>query len=349
MNKISIIIPVYNVYDYLDRCMETIINQTYKNIEIILINDGSTDNSLELCNKYKKLDKRVVVLDKCNGGVSSARNSGLDIATGDYIGFIDPDDWIELDMYESMYNEIINNECDVVMCSYIREYKHNSTNIDLKLDEGIYTRDKIVDYIIANMISSSSINGLSTEIMGSVWKLLIKRELIDKGNILFDESIHLAEDLIFSINLFLNANKVYIQKKYSYHYFDRDGSAVNKHRENLLEENRLLNDEILKILKKSNLDKKLIDRIYIREYRLYYWTIEHYTRKNTPMKFIGVIDIIKSFCNDNNIEYIVGAQRLSESNWKKNVYIYFVKKKIYIMIYLYHKIQHFWRVCKKFC
>lgn len=114
MNKISIIIPIYNVEQYLPQCLDSIINQTYKNLEIILINDGSTDNSGKICDNYAKVDNRIHVFHKKNEGVSSARNLGLDKCTGDFIGFVDPDDFIELNMYEILYNEQQRTNADIV-------------------------------------------------------------------------------------------------------------------------------------------------------------------------------------------------------------------------------------------
>ncbi|PSL40700.1 glycosyltransferase involved in cell wall biosynthesis [Planomicrobium soli] len=114
---ISIIIPVYNVELYFKKCIESIINQTYKNLEIILINDGSTDDSGLLCNYYAEKDKRIKVIHKKNGGQSSARNAGLDIASGSYIGFIDSDDYIEADMYELLHSKIIASDSDIAICN----------------------------------------------------------------------------------------------------------------------------------------------------------------------------------------------------------------------------------------
>ena len=106
MGKVSIIVPIYNVEKYLSKCIESILSQTYKNIEIILVDDGSPDNSPQICDEYAKKDDRIIVIHKANGGVSSARNAGIDIATGKYIGFVDPDDYIENNMYELMVNKI---------------------------------------------------------------------------------------------------------------------------------------------------------------------------------------------------------------------------------------------------
>ena len=122
---ISIIVPVYNVEQYLDDCLISIINQTYKNIEIILIDDGSTDKSGKICDEYAKKDSRIIVIHKENGGVSSARNAGLRIAKGAYIGFVDPDDWIAEDMYEVLYSNAKKYDADVSVCKY-KIVKNNS-------------------------------------------------------------------------------------------------------------------------------------------------------------------------------------------------------------------------------
>lgn len=118
MGKVSIIVPIYNVEKYLSKCIESILSQTYKNIEIILVNDGSLDNSAQICDEYAKKDDRIIVIHKANGGVSSARNAGLDIATGKYIGFVDPDDYIENNMYELMVNKIEKYKADIAICGY---------------------------------------------------------------------------------------------------------------------------------------------------------------------------------------------------------------------------------------
>ena len=122
MNKneplISIIVPVYNVEKYLSKCIDSIINQTYKNIEIILIDDGSTDSSGAICDKYALVDSRIHVLHIENSGVSNARNVGLNHATGDYIGFVDSDDYIEPNMYELLLEELIADDVDVVQCNH---------------------------------------------------------------------------------------------------------------------------------------------------------------------------------------------------------------------------------------
>ena len=123
MKKISIIVPVYQAEKYISKCIESIVNQTYKNLEIILIDDGSTDRSGEICDEYGKKDNRIVVVHNKNKGVSVARNCGLDIATGDYITFVDSDDYIDLQMYSEMMKVVEKYSCDVVMCDCIKEFE----------------------------------------------------------------------------------------------------------------------------------------------------------------------------------------------------------------------------------
>jgi len=210
---ISIIVPVYNVEQYLDKCMESIVHQTYKNIEIILIDDGSTDNSSEKCDDWAEKDNRIIVIHKENGGVSSARNRGLKEAKGRYIGFVDPDDYIDKDMYRKMYEEIQKDNIDFVFCDF------NVISFDKKKKD-------------------SEINKCSVEIMdkyqaflecfpfnGYVWKGLFITERLK--NICFDTKIYIAEDLVFIIEYISKCEKdiIYIREKL-YNYVTRKDSAV---------------------------------------------------------------------------------------------------------------------------
>lgn len=138
---VSVIVPVYNVEKYIRKCIESIITQTYTNLDIILIDDGSTDKSGKICDEYEKLDTRITVIHKKNGGLSSARNSGLDIAKGKYIGFVDSDDYISIDMYEVLLR-YMEDEVDIVACGRYIVYPR----IDKKVNKRIYCSDKIKKY-----------------------------------------------------------------------------------------------------------------------------------------------------------------------------------------------------------
>ena len=124
-DKISVIIPVYNVEKYLRKCIDSVINQTYHNLEIILIDDGSLDNCGSICDEYCVIDERIRVIHKSNGGLSDARNAGLDIACGEYIGFVDSDDWIDPEMFEQLHKDLKSTGKDISVCGYLREYEQN--------------------------------------------------------------------------------------------------------------------------------------------------------------------------------------------------------------------------------
>ena len=132
--KISIIVPVYKVEKYLDKCVRSIVEQTYKNLEIILVDDGSPDNCPAMCDEWARKDSRIAVIHKENGGVSSARNAGLAACTGDYVGFVDYDDWIEPDMYEYLLDISMKSNADVSRCAFVIELENPKVDIDLQND-----------------------------------------------------------------------------------------------------------------------------------------------------------------------------------------------------------------------
>ena len=134
---VSVIIPIYNVEKYINKTINSVINQTYKNLEIILVNDGATDNSLEICKKYNEIDSRIMIIEKENGGLSSARNAGLDVAKGEYISLIDGDDFIESHFIEYLLSLIIKSEADIAECylEKIDEEKINNSRLTYKNDE----------------------------------------------------------------------------------------------------------------------------------------------------------------------------------------------------------------------
>src|SRR5690554_80942 len=197
---ISIIVPVYNVEKYIDRCMKSIFSQSYQNIEIILINDGSTDNSGSLCDTYLNNNSKIKVIHKTNGGVSSARNVGLELAEGEYIGFVDPDDWIEPSMYESMYNNIKKNNSEICICNYIINNSESCRKIELPFELEVLNKKEILNYIIPPLISPNNLDNNIDKMHGGVWRMLIKNELIKKYKIQFQ--LQLMEDKIFNLEIY---------------------------------------------------------------------------------------------------------------------------------------------------
>lgn len=202
--KISIIVPVYKAEPYLHRCVDSILAQTFTDWELILVDDGSPDQSGKICDEYAKKDQRVKVIHKVNGGVSSARQKGLDEARGEYTIHADPDDWAEPNMLEELYNEASKKEADMVMCDFICEYKSG----------GVICKQEIksshADDILKKMFAQ--------QLHGSCCNKLIRRECYYKYNIRFPKNIIRWEDLYVVCSLLMHPIRVAYLPKAFYHY-----------------------------------------------------------------------------------------------------------------------------------
>lgn len=211
MAKVSIIIPVYNVESYLRRCLDSVVNQTLKDIEIILVNDGATDGSLAICEEYAKNDDRIKIITRKNGGLSAARNTGLDNATSEYIGFIDSDDWVDTNFFENLYNTAIEKNCDVAFGDIVRkgEKKHK---IRLKIQK-VEVAETLEDKL---RISQGIKNP-------GVWNKIYKRYLFD--NLRFEEGIY-YEDGEFTIKMMSKCKNVVSVPNIYYYYFVNPTSIV---------------------------------------------------------------------------------------------------------------------------
>lgn len=259
--KISIVIPIYNVEQYLSRCLDSVINQTYKNMEIILVNDGSKDNSLEVCKDYQKKDSRIIIIDKINEGVSIARNTGIEAATGKYIGFVDPDDWIEPDMYENMYNTIEKHKCSIAFCNYFKDRKSRRTFKKIKVKKNVLGKLDIINELIANMIGIEDILPQYYNVMGSVWRCLYKREFLNNFEVRFKPGITIMEDLLFNIQALIYCDKVCIDHGYYYHYMINKTSSLHTYNEKMWRDNVEVHNALEEILKDAELDEYLRNRL----------------------------------------------------------------------------------------
>lgn len=242
---ISIIVPVYNVEEYLERCINSILNQTYKNWEVIFINDGSIDRSLEILKEYKEKDKRIKIIDKKNAGSGAARNEGIASSRGEYIAFLDSDDWYEKNFLEKLYNNLIENNSDVVMCNPRIRYKdeHIIENINLN----IFTR--------INLLQNPE-EILKILEMPVIWNKIYKKDVIMKKNIKFP-NCSFAEDVEFLYKVFLNVEKVSKIEEHLYNYYKGDNSLtkkVNKNKE-LLFKMYIVLDNIEKYVRKNYMEK----------------------------------------------------------------------------------------------
>lgn len=336
MKEISIIIPVYNAEKYIDKCIESLINQKFKNLEIIIVNDGSTDKSLEICRKYERIDSRIIVINKDNGGVSSARNIGLEVASGEYIGFVDPDDWVEEDMYYNMYNTLKSTSADVVICNYYEENRRKTKEVRLSGTKSILKENDIIQYIVSPMIATEDLNNGRSTLMGSVCRLLIKHSIIIDNNIRFKDYIPLMEDLIFSINIFLKSHIISIDNSISYHYRQNSVSAINRYRKDLKKIHDTVTFEIEALLKQENKYDLLIDRMKIRYVNdaMSCITMECH-QHNKYNKISQKIFKIGQVCKDKKLKNIIKEVDKSNYSFRRKIILSSIinDRSIYLFVY----------------
>lgn len=231
MPKVSIIVPIYNVEKYLDRCMESLINQTLRDIEIIMVDDGSPDRCPQMCDEYARRDSRIKVIHKKNGGLGYARNSGLEVATGEYIAFVDSDDYVDVRMYEHMYHELEKYSVDAVICAFNIIFKDK---VHPESINGFTNSNQIINVLgdyLPNYIATLP-DSTSDQLYGySVWNILYKHSIIKDHNIKFDsERIYVSEDILFNIGYMSNAEKILLCPDYLYNYCHNDNSLTTIYR-----------------------------------------------------------------------------------------------------------------------
>lgn len=272
---ISIIIPIYNAEKYLHRTIESILKQTYSNYELILINDGSTDDSEKICYEYAKNSLNISVIDIPNSGVSNARNIGLKEAKGEYIMFLDSDDWIDSDCLQKLVKELKQKKYDVIMFPYIREYGNVSRKRNLFCESRIFSKEEIFEEILSRMIgpNENQINNPSEmDIYNAVWGKVIKSDLAKKIAFL-DYKTMFGEDLVYNIMLFQKAKSCKYMDNIYYHYNKQNDNSLTKISQNeiLLKWDKMYNtieNEFLKNNSYNNrtkveLSKRLKRRIYL--------------------------------------------------------------------------------------
>lgn len=304
---ISIIVPIYNVDKYLEECIESLRNQTYKNLEIILINDGSTDNSEQICRKEEKQDNRIVFINKKNGGAASAKNEGLKIAKGDYITFVDSDDFIEADMIEYMVNTIKKYNSDIVQCSFTNLYK----------DTEKFTYDKIVEQKIS---SKDFLELFLTKWDSSLfWNKLFKREVIE--NVFFKEG-RCIDDEFFTYKCVINSENIVTSNKIVYNYRMRKSGVMKSESS----QKQILKDRVDYLYERYEIVRKIykdLDKDFLEHLLTYYLIIskDYYVDEKLLDYMKNNLKSIKGKIITSNIDIRVKMQILKFMMTKSDKYI----------------------------
>lgn len=245
--KISVIIPVFNAQDYLERCIDSILNQTLSEIEVICIDDCSTDNSYDIIKKYAEKDDRIISLkNEKNIGQGLIRNIGIDIAKGEYISFVDCDDWIELNMFEKLYEVTNVKKYDVIGANFFCDFSDGKVAIPNLEDVEKFDKQFLVAECITASVKYFSPN--------PPWGKLYKREYINKIGLRFEsERVLMYEDKFFNISLFMTNPDIFYIKDPYYHYIIRSGSTMTSYRKKFRERYFLMDDRIKALLNENNL------------------------------------------------------------------------------------------------
>lgn len=293
MKKVSVIIPVYNVENYLRKCLNSLVNQTLKDIEIIVVNDGTLDNSQEIIDEYvKKYPKKVVSIIQENGGQGAARNTGLLHAKGEYIGYVDSDDYVEENMYEELYKKAKEEDSDIVICgnNVVKE------NYDFLSKEDV---DK--EFLLGKM---------------AVWNKIYKKNIIVDNKIQFRSKVW-YEDLDFTMKVYFSSKKISYVDKPLYNYLLREGSTMNNN--NIKRNLELIEafDSLIDYCKDKKIYNKVKDEIeFLCIYHMYIFAITRVLNTNNNYKAkIAIINKFRDYINSNF------------PNFKQNKYLYLLPKR----------------------
>lgn len=323
--KVSIIIPVYNSERTLERCLDSVINQTYKNIEILIVNDGSKDKSLEIMKEYQKKDNRIMVINQENKGLSGARNAGLDKATGEYVTFIDSDDYIKANLIKDTIEIFNRYNCDVVRNNYELAYKDGNT----KYRKELYEENEILS--INEKKEELIKNILLGKVQSYSWLLTIKKEILDKNSLKFDEDIFFMEDIVFLIRLIFFIKNIYFMSEPKYYYYQSNENSLTKDSKKYIKniKNILIMKKRLEKILKMNMDEyeaylKIINTIYLNGIIGYLKTA---VRNSENYK--KILEELKKIRESQEIEEMLNNKSLNLLKFHFRIYILLYEKKQY--------------------
>lgn len=339
MHLISVIVPVYNVEDYLTKCVNSIQNQSYKNLEIILVDDESPDNCPKMCDDFAKNDPRIKVIHKKNGGLGFARNSGLEITTGDYVTFVDSDDWISETHIESLYNTITSQDADLVIGGHTAVYANDDVVLyPTLLEQKIYKSDEIKEQILLPLVGPDLDFKNDLQVNASSCMNLYKMQIIRENNIKFiSERFAVSEDLYFNIDFLFYSKSVVATDNIGYFYFENVNSISRKYDKEFL-------TKIVNYFNYVNnqLDKyHLLENSKFRVYRTYLMRIRVAFRQIilSDMKFNDKIREIKKFLNNDITKLVLEEYPIERFIPSIRILVKMMKKSNVIGIYFLMKVR----------
>lgn len=331
--QISIILPIYNVEIYLDRCMDTLLKQTMKNIEIIMVDDGSPDKCPEMCDAYALKDDRVKVIHKKNGGLGLARNSGLEVATGEYVAFVDSDDYVTLDMCEKLYKAAKKNDADIVYGGIYYDDTKNKRLSKCVEDETVWKGKDKVKELLLDFIATKPENSKDTIMEVSVWKSLFRRSIFEDNNVRFvSERQFISEDVIFDIDFFQHCNCVVAIPDAVYFYCVNPNSLSKSFRTDRFKKVKEMYYEVCRrlgcIFEESEYQSRC-DRFLIARARTNARAIVHH---KSVIGKSEMMNAIKMICEDDELNKILKRYPINRLPFKYYLTAFLMKNRMYKLL-----------------
>lgn len=316
METISIILPIYNVGNYLARCLDSLLSQNYPQVEIILVNDGSKDDSLAICQQYAAKDSRIVIIDKENEGVAIARNVGMEAATGEYITFVDPDDWVEPEMYQSLMTHLKKWDAPICLCNFYKDTKRKSQPKLFEFENECLENEEIAEKLINDMIGMPDLLPKYGMVMGSVWRGLYNRQFIEENHLRFVPKLTIMEDLVFMVQVLLKCQKVAIDSGVWYHYVQHASSALHSYNHQLWEDQVVVYEHLERSLQEANLEDEMRNRLDFRYIGMVLTAIKNETYMRKDGDFRDTIMHIKEIFMDDTLRCVL--ERVKPIQVEKN-------------------------------
>lgn len=339
MIKVSVIVPIYRVEEYLQRCVDSIRNQTLREIEIILVNDGSPDKCGEMCNTFAAQDSRIKVIHKENGGLSSARNAGMQIAVGEYFSFIDSDDYIDLQMLEKLYQSAEKYDSDLTGCGFYQISNTGSRReVPSNLPEGVYGHEQIVNDFVVHVLGNNSKVGWK-EREGYAWLNLYKKKIIEENNLSFlSERICYHEDEIFLLDFLYYAKKISFVNEPLYYYQFNENSLINSYRATLWQMSKELISLYRGFSKRYGMEDACRRRIDL--YMLSYVPLAlcnecNPAANNSKEK---IFTFIREVCENSEVQRVLKEPLLHRANKGTFLVLKMVKYKQTGLLYLWYRL-----------
>lgn len=331
-NTVSIIVPVYNVEQFLPQCIDSLLVQTLTNLEILLVDDGSTDSSGAICEEYASGHPQVKVIHKKNGGLMSAWKAGAAAASGGYLGFVDSDDWVEPEMFLTLYEKAEETNADLVLCGFIREYDGYSTLEEIHPETGYYGRDRIRSELLPKLINFGPM--LERYVSPNRVTKLIRKSLLMNNLSFCDERISLGEDFVATFPCILDAKCLFVMQEYHpYHYRIRGTSIMGSYNPKLFEHSVLLNQQLKEIAEaKGNFDFSV--QLASDFVSLVFYGIER-NISAAPEKGKEICRDIKSAFQSRYFQESMARQIITENSSKCKAYEWFIRLHWYTGLYLF--------------